>query len=207
MKPPSRHSKTPVPGQVRIIAGHLRGSKLPVLQAAGLRPSSDRVRETVFNWLQMQIPAARVLDAFAGSGALGIEACSRGAASVLMLEQSIELVRNLQAQIQRLKIQDSVQAISANAYLWLQQPRGERFDIVFLDPPFADDDWHSLCKHVDAVLSPSAWIYLESAQPRQPQTPAHWRLHREGRSKEVRYALYQRDTTATLAPAQHQGLA
>lgn len=187
-------------GSVRIIGGRLRGSKLPVLSAEGLRPSSDRSRETLFNWLQPVLAGAKVLDAFAGSGALGIEAASRGAASVLLLERSPPVLANLQAQVQRLGIAQTVSVQSADTLAWLRGSPEPIFDLVFLDPPFADGAWDALCQAVDAHLSPSAWVYLETPRSAVVVTPPHWRPHRETQTRDVRHALYRRDIAATLPP-------
>src|SRR5690606_15336453 len=125
------------PGRIRIIGGTLRGSRLDVPDRPGLRPTADRVRETLFNWLQPVLPGARCLDAFAGTGALGLEAASRGAASVLALERDPALATALRAAVQRLGA-TTVEVHAADALAWLARPPDRRFDIVFLDPPFAE---------------------------------------------------------------------
>jgi len=184
-------------GSVRIIGGRWRGSKLPVADLPGLRPSSDRVRETLFNWLQPTLSGARCLDLFAGSGALGLEAASRGAAHVLLVERERLLVTALRTSVARLEgAADKVEILEADALHWLSQPPSQTFDIVFLDPPFAARLWDSIVVSLPAWLAPEAWIYLESSIDAQPQVPADWTLHREGRTREVRYALYRSGAVA-----------
>jgi 16S rRNA (guanine966-N2)-methyltransferase len=178
------------PGFVRIIAGQLRGSKLSVPDRPGLRPSSDRVRETLFNWLQTVTPGARALDLFAGTGALGFEAASRGAARVLMVERDTGLVEALRGNAARLKA-SQVQVLASDALAWLRAPAGEQFDLVFLDPPFDATLWEPAAAALAPWLLPGAWIYLESPHKLVPAVPAGWRLHREARTREVRFALYQ----------------
>lgn len=178
------------PGSVRIIAGHLRGSKLAVADRPGLRPSSDRVRETLFNWLQATTPGARVLDLFAGTGALGFEAASRGAAGVLMVERDPALAEALRANAARLKVA-SARVEVADALAWLRRPPGEAFDLVFVDPPFDAGLWAEALERLGPWLAPGAWIYVESPANVTPDVPAGWRLHREGRTREVRFALFQ----------------
>jgi 16S rRNA (guanine966-N2)-methyltransferase len=184
-------------GSVRIIGGHWRGSKLPVADLPGLRPSADRVRETLFNWLQSRVPGANCLDLFAGSGALGLEAASRGAARVVLVEREHAQVATLRANVARLEgAPDKVEIIEADALDWLAQPPSRAFDLVFLDPPFAARLWDPILAALPGWLSPGAWIYLESPVAKPPAVPGGWVLHREGCTREVRYALY-RSGTAT----------
>ena len=125
-------------GEVRIIGGQWKRSKLPVPDAPGLRPTSDRIRETLFNWLGQTLTGWRVLDAFAGSGALGFEAASREAAEVVLVERDARLVAGLRASVQRLKA-TTLTVHAADALVWMKAaPRGA-FDLVMLDPPFAAD--------------------------------------------------------------------
>lgn len=184
------------PGEVRIIAGRLRGSKLPVADRPGLRPTSDRVRETLFNWLQPVLPGARVLDLFAGTGALGFEAASRGAADVLLVERDPVLADNLRAQAARLRA-ESVRVRQADALTWLREPIDQRFDVVFLDPPFDAGLWEPAAALLTPRLAPSAWIYVEGPAGRSPTLPADWMPHRHGATRDVHYGLY-RTSAATL---------
>ena len=182
------------PGQVRIIAGTLRGSKLPVADRPGLRPTSDRIRETVFNWLQDHIAGKRVLDLFAGTGALGFEAASRGAAEVLLLERDPQLAAGLRATAERLKTA-AVRVECADALAWLAQPPQPRFDLVFVDPPFTADLWTATAEALRPWLAEDAWIYLESSHAAAMALPPEWQPWREGRTREVRYALYRERST------------
>jgi len=130
-------------GRVRIIGGEWRGRLLPVLDQPGLRPSGDRTRETLFNWLQAYLPGSRCLDLFAGSGALGLEAASRGAARVTLVEQSQRVAQCLRDNIRSLQAETVVEVVCADALAWLRQAAAQkdpdRWDLVFLDPPWDSD--------------------------------------------------------------------
>jgi 16S rRNA (guanine966-N2)-methyltransferase len=189
-------------GQVRIIGGKWRNTKLPVALAPGLRPSSDRVRETLFNWLGPRLGGARVLDLFAGSGALGLEAVSRGAAHATLVERDLALCRHLRDSVARLSAQAQVQVVQAEALQWLRQPPTVPADIAFVDPPFADGLWDPVIAALPAHLAADGWLYVESPADLTLRIPAGWLLHREGGTREVRFALYRR-ATATLSPDQH----
>jgi len=185
----------PAAGQVRIIGGHWRNTRLPVVAAAGLRPTSDRVRETLFNWLLPVLPGACVLDAFAGTGALGLEAVSRGAASALLVERDRALSEGLREVVSRLGATDRVQVVQADVLTWLGTQPGAGFDIAFVDPPFADGVWERALPAIDRVLSPHAWLYVESPVDRGVALPG-WHVHREGATRDVRYALWRRSPGA-----------
>jgi 16S rRNA (guanine966-N2)-methyltransferase len=189
-------------GQVRIIGGKWRNTKLPVPLSPGLRPSSDRVRETLFNWLMPRLGGARVLDLFAGSGALGLEAVSRGAAQATLVERDAALSRQLRESVAKLGAQEQIAVVQADALQWLRQPAGALADIVFIDPPFADGLWEAVIAGLPSHLAGDAWLYVESPADQAPKMPAPWLLHREGGTREVRFALYRR-ATATLSPDQH----
>lgn len=178
-------------GRIRIIAGALRGSRIDVADRPGLRPTSDRIRETLFNWLAPAIEGAGVLDLFAGTGALGIEALSRGAASVDFVEADRDTAAHLRATLQRLKQPDSVHVATAERFL--QTTRGP-YALVFLDPPFASAAWTSIAQVLESggFLRASALIYVESPRASVPELPAHWALHRELLAGDVRAALYRR---------------
>jgi len=186
------------PGHVRIIGGHLRGSKLPVPDLPGLRPTADRVRETLFNWLQGELAGARVLDLFAGTGALGFEAASRGAAEVVLLERDARLAQGLRDTAARLGVA-TVRVEAADALAWLDRPPTTAFDVAFLDPPFAAGLWEACARGLDPWLAGAAWIYLEAPASAHPPVPASWREHRRGATREVAYALYRREVAGTLA--------
>ncbi|HET8818282.1 MAG TPA: 16S rRNA (guanine(966)-N(2))-methyltransferase RsmD [Xanthomonadaceae bacterium] len=193
--PPGKASATGT-GQVRIIGGQWRGTKLPVVDVPGLRPSSDRVRETVFNWLQPVLPGARVLDLFAGSGAFGLEAVSRGAREAHLVERDARAHQCLQASVERLQARHAVHLHRADAIAWLRAPLHGRFDVVFMDPPFAAGLWDDALALLPPWLAGDAWLYLESPSKDPPTAgpvpgPPGWTLHREGRTREVRYALFR----------------
>ncbi|MBF6057586.1 16S rRNA (guanine(966)-N(2))-methyltransferase RsmD [Thiomicrorhabdus heinhorstiae] len=179
-------------GEVRIIGGDWGGRKLPVLQAEGLRPTSDRVRETLFNWLQFEVPGARCLDLFAGSGALGFEALSRGAKSCCFLELSAENTRQLQANRQSLQA-DQAEIHQTDSVQWIQQQSSQAFDIVFIDPPFhkglLEPVWQGLLQN--GWLAEEAWIYLEQENGLDwPEIPESCSLYREKKTSQVKYALF-----------------
>ncbi len=181
-------------GSVRIVAGRWRGSKLPVADIAGLRPTADRVRETLFNWLQPHLAGARCLDLFAGSGALGFEAASRGASEVVLIEREPRLVALLRESAARLEA-DNLHIEQADALQWLARAPARAFDVVFVDPPFAQALWAQAARALAPWLSPAAFVYVERGRDSGFEPPADWRLHREAQTREVRYALYRRDAT------------
>jgi 16S rRNA (guanine966-N2)-methyltransferase len=178
-------------GKLRIIGGSLRGSRLDVPLAPGLRPTPDRVRETLFNWLAPVITGARCLDLFAGTGALGIEALSRGAGTVDFVESDVKLADLLRANLLRLKQTAQIQRTDAGRFI---ATPGERYDIVFLDPPFSADMWSIMARALEQHerFSASAWLYVESPATLVPELPPSFELHRESRAGAVRYALYRR---------------
>lgn len=205
-----RKGASPTPGVVRIIGGRWRGSKLPVAGVAGLRPTSDRVRETLFNWLQPMLAGARVLDAFAGSGALGLEAASRGAAQVVLLENHPLLAASLREQVARLgrgDVATAVEVVSEDALRWLARPPSARFNLVFLDPPFAAELWAPTLAALDPWLAPAAWLYLESPRDNAPEPGRGWLAHRQGHTRDVRFALYRRDAATLHSVSAEQGSA
>ena len=183
--------RTETSGRVRIIGGTLRGSKLDVPDAPGLRPTPDRVRETLFNWLQPVLAGAHCLDLFAGTGALGIEALSRGAAAVDFVETDARLADLLRANLARLK--QVARVVRSDALRFLAETQA-RYDVAFLDPPFGADLWSTAAQALEAHdrLQANAWIYVESPSGEPPRLPAQWALHRESRAGAVRYALYRR---------------
>lgn len=185
-------------GSVRIIGGRWRGTRLPVADSPGLRPSSDRVRETLFNWLQPALPGARVLDLFAGTGVLGLEAVSRGAASAQLVEAEPGLARALQDATARLGAGGEVSVHQGDALAWLCGKAGQGFDIAFVDPPFAAGLWEPVLAALPALLAADAWLYIESPAEHAPALSPEWALHRENRTRDVRYALYRRVTLAGI---------
>ncbi len=153
--------------QVRIIGGAWKRTPLPVLDALGLRPTPDRVRETVFNWINHQLPGdwdtATVLDLFAGSGALGFEAASRGAASVTMIDNHGPAVRQLEANRDKLKA-DNITVVRADALALARDmaARGQRFDVIFLDPPYQQDLLAKALPLCPALLKEGGVVYAEA---------------------------------------------
>lgn len=187
-------------GQVRIIGGRWRGTRLPVAAAPGLRPTPDRVRETLFNWLQPKLSGARVLDLFAGSGALGLESLSRGAREAWLVESDPRQCQSLRDTIERLHAQDEATVVRADAPTWLRAPIQGRFDIVFIDPPFAAGLWPDVLALLPQWLTADAWLYMESPAAQHVAPGADWLPHRQGGTRETRHALYRRKPvpTATL---------
>jgi 16S rRNA (guanine966-N2)-methyltransferase len=175
--------------QVRIIGGEHRGRKLPFADLPGLRPTGDRIRETLFNWLQPWITGARCLDLFAGSGSLGIEAASRGAGQVVMLDTAAPVVRQLEVNCNQLNLKQ-VSIIRADALQWLELPPST-FDVVFLDPPFSADLLGPLCHKLNqGWLADNARIYMEDEASRAlPVLPEGWQLLKDKRAGQVRFGL------------------
>jgi 16S rRNA (guanine966-N2)-methyltransferase len=178
---------------VRIIAGRWRGRRVHFASLPGLRPSPDRVRETLFNWLRADLPGARCLDLFAGSGVLGLEALSRGAARAVFVDAAPEVTWQLTATLAELGATAS-EVVRADAFSYLRRTP-EPFDLVFLDPPF-DRDWlPDLCTLLEqrGWLAPRANVYLEcAARAVPPSLPAGWQIWRQGRAGEVGYYLVRR---------------
>lgn len=182
---------------MRIIGGAWRGRLIDFPDAPELRPTPDRVRETLFNWLQALVPGARCLDLYAGSGALGFEAASRGAAQVVMVDADAKVCAELRRQAERLGA-TQVQVVHATAEAFLRGAPAP-FDLVFLDPPFhrglLAPALAQLLQH--ALLKPGARLYLEAeAELGEPPLPAGWRLLRSKRAGEVGYHLAAPDQEA-----------
>ncbi len=176
--------------QLRIIGGCWRGRRLSFPPVSGLRPTPDRVRETLFNWLAPVIAGARCLDLFAGSGALGIEALSRGATEVIFVERHPVIAQGLRKNLNRLEA-DIAQVVQADVLRWLQGQE-QPADIVFLDPPFAADLLTPVCNALDEKgwLRPSARLYLESEQNLSTLAlPQAWEVLREKTAGRVSYRL------------------
>ena len=171
--------------QVRIIAGKWRSRILRFPDSASIRPTPDRVRETLFNWLGQRLDGLACLDLFAGSGALGFEAASRGAARVVMVEASREIARGLAANAQGLDAAE-VEIVAGDALGYLRRST-ESFDVAFVDPPYASDLAARALEALPPRLNRDARVYVESAEPLKPPPP--WRVVREDRAGAVRYAL------------------
>ena len=179
-------------GEVRIIGGDWRGRKLPVLMQEGLRPTSDRVRETLFNWLQFEVATARCLDLFSGSGALGLEALSRGAKSCWFAELAPKVAVQLEQNLRTLDALERAQVYQGDTLKWLAQPAAEPFEIVFIDPPFHQGLVQPV---IDALfaqgwINQNSWLYIEQEKSLEsPQLPEGWQWHREKTTSQVRYGL------------------
>lgn len=179
---------------LRVIGGQWRSRRLEFPDLPGLRPTPDRVRETLFNWLAPVLPGAYCLDLFAGSGALGIEALSRGAAEVVFVERHALAVRTLRDNLEQLHAQNA-RIDQAEALTWLRSP-GTPFDIVLLDPPFGEGLLEPTCTRLEqgGWLAATAWIYLEAeADQPPPSLPPHWSFHREKVAGVVAYRLARRN--------------
>ncbi|MCX8649051.1 16S rRNA (guanine(966)-N(2))-methyltransferase RsmD [Gilliamella sp. B2776] len=183
-------------GSIRIIGGKWRGRKLSVLDKQGLRPTTDRVKETLYNWLMPVIYDSDCLDCFSGSGSLGFEAASRGAKNVILLEKDKQVAQLLKKNKQLIAC-DAIDIYHTNTLTWLDQPAKKQFDIVFIDPPFyqslvaqtiiqlEDHDW----------LKSSAYIYIETEKDLELMSniPTSWQLHREKIVGQVRSYLFIRE--------------
>lgn len=183
---------TTPPGQVRIIGGSLRGSRLAVPVIPGLRPTPQRLRQTLFDWLAPVIVGANVLDTFAGSGALGIEALSRGARAATFIEHDGAQARAIGVDLARLH-QANASVRRADALRILAEPATGNFDIAFLDPPFDAGIWSQAAALLDAGgwLAPQAWVYAEAGKDDAWEVPGRWLLHRQREAGAVRGTLYR----------------
>lgn len=195
MKAPAKPSTGKNPNQLRIIGGLWRGRKLRFPDVEGLRPTGDRIRETLFNWLAPELPRARCLDLFAGSGALGLEALSRGARVSWMLERDARAASCLRENLQLLAADGGV-VQHMDSLTCLRQGNVEQpFEVVFIDPPFDLDLWQASINALEAGnwLADSASIYIESSLEASYQPPINWALHRDKRAGRVNYRLYYRE--------------
>ena len=172
---------------MRIVGGEWRGRRIDVPAAAGVRPTPDRVRETLFNWLGQRLDGAACLDLFAGSGALGFEAASRGAARVVMVEANRGVAAALRSSREALGAA-AVEIVAGDGFAFLAQ-RGERFDVVFLDPPFRQNALPALLAALAPRLQRGARVYLEGARPAVAVAP--WRELKRARAGQVSYQLLQ----------------
>ena len=188
-----RRSPASLPNEVRIVGGAWKRSKLRVLDRPGLRPTPDRVRETLFNWLGQDLTGWRCLDAYAGSGALGFEAASRGAAEVLLLERDRALVQALDEARERLKA-SALRVEAADALSWLPRCAPGRFELVLLDPPFDAGLAEKSLAAAAPLLVPGGFVYLEAGAFTPDEAFAALGLapHRAGRAGAVRFQLARR---------------
>ena len=174
-------------GQIRIIAGAYRGRRIRVASRPGLRPTPDRVRETLFNWLGQSLDDTSCLDLFAGSGALGFEAASRGAVRVVMVEADRAVFSALQTTRETIRAH-AVELVLGDALDYLQSTR-ERFDVVFLDPPFRQNALPAVLERLEPRLADGARVYLEA--PAACTLGGRWRELKSARAGQVSYQLFQ----------------
>ncbi|WP_454762740.1 16S rRNA (guanine(966)-N(2))-methyltransferase RsmD [Cupriavidus campinensis] len=194
---PRGRSASPVPrrapAQVRIIGGRWKRSLLPVLEAEGLRPTPDRVRETLFNWLGQDMSGLACLDLFAGSGALGFEAASRGAAAVTLVEANPRVARQLRDNQYRFDAAQ-VRVIQGDAFAVAAQMPAASFDVIFLDPPFVEDWLGPALEHAARLSRPGGAVYVETDRaligPDAP-VPASLEIVRQARAGAVHFHLLQ----------------
>ena len=184
MTPPPRGRN-----EVRLIGGQWKRSKLPVADAPGLRPTPDRVRETLFNWLGHDLSGWRCLDAFAGSGALGFEAASRGADQVVLLERDRRLALSLIDSKQRLKA-EQLRIETTDALTWMARCPPDSFELVFIDPPFDAPLVEPALRLAQRLVVPQGFVYVEAGQA--IAVPPGMTLHRQGRAGAVHFQLLQR---------------
>jgi 16S rRNA (guanine966-N2)-methyltransferase len=177
-----------VPGRVRIIGGAHRGRVIRFPAADGLRPTPDRVRETLFNWLGRDLDGRRCLDLYAGSGALTLEAASRGAALAVAIERNRALADAIRAAAEAIGA-PAVEVHAADARAWLAR-ESRTFDVIFLDPPFAEDPWPWLLPACEARLAANGLVYAEAARAIAPAGLSTWRHDRAGH---VHYHLFRRE--------------
>jgi len=184
-------NKSPAKGSIRIISGKHRGRKLPVLMAEGLRPTTDRVKETVFNWLMPYMQESTCLDCFAGSGGLGFEAFSRGAKSVKLIELNKAAAQQLEQNKNLLKANEiTIEHTNTLTYL---EKCSQKFSIVFIDPPFRKGLIEETVKLLNNdILEPDALIYIEmESEEAIAAMPNNWLLLKEKKAGQVAYRLYQ----------------
>lgn len=183
-------------GSIRIIGGKYKGRKLPVLSQDGLRPTTDRVKETLFNWLMPVIQDATCLDCFSGSGSLAFEALSRGAKCVVMLEKNKQTAAQLKKNSLLLK-SDNLAIHTTDSLNYLNQSALQQFDIVFIDPPFHQGLASKTISYLETYnwLQNDAYIYVETEinYPLIAHIPTNWQLHREKKMGQVHSYLFKRE--------------
>lgn len=193
-RPPKKAAAAPGTHKLRIIGGRWRSRTLVFPAVEGLRPTGDRIRETLFNWLMPELPGCRCLDLFAGSGILGFEALSRGATQCTLVELNPAALRQLEASAQQLGASDA-HIIAGSALDFLRREPPGVFDLVFLDPPFAANLWLSVMELLErGWLRSGALVYVET--PRETALPlgSAWQLHRQKQAGQVCYSLYRFET-------------
>ena len=179
--------------QIRIIGGEWKRRQLPFSSQDGLRPTPDRVRETLFNWLMWDIQNANILDVCAGSGALSFEALSRGAASVVMIEPNITQAKILKDNLELLKVTNQRAKLKVNTAQQILPTLQSKFDLVFLDPPYSLDLWEKLALDIDPLLDQNALIYIEADRHLNLlNLPSSWSLIKETKAGTVRAGLFKK---------------
>ncbi|EGT3627524.1 16S rRNA (guanine(966)-N(2))-methyltransferase RsmD [Morganella morganii] len=204
-KSPTAKNK-PGSGQVRIIAGQWRSRRLPIQDLEGLRPTTDRVRETLFNWLANDLVNARVLDCFGGSGALALEALSRYASFAKIIELQRGAAMQLKENLQTLKC-DKAEVLNADTLVVLQRGCEQGFDVVFIDPPFRKGLAEKTIQLLDtqAWLNDGALIYVEiESELTQLAIPSSWHALKEKNAGQVSYRLYQYHADNTAEPIEDE---
>ena len=199
IKPVATPPRAPVklhhaPQQVRIIGGLWKRTPLPVTAIDGLRPTPDRVRETLFNWLGQELDGLRCLDLFAGTGALGFEAASRGAARVVLVERHPRAVKQLRAIKDKLEA-SAIEIAEADAIRFAANLAPGSFDVVFLDPPFDSTLFGDALKLAFPLVAPGGVLYAETSTPIEAagELPTGWSVDRQGRAGLVHYHLLRRE--------------
>ncbi|EGG98130.1 Methyltransferase [gamma proteobacterium IMCC2047] len=189
----ARHKKTnsSQSNTLRIIGGKWRGRKVSFPDSQGLRPTSDRVRETLFNWLAPVIHEARCLDLFSGSGALSLEALSRGAGHATLIDASAKVSEQLRSNLKLLAC-DNATVLTTNASNWLSNAQNEQpYDLIFLDPPFNQQLVAPSCQLLEdkGIVEEGSYIYIETEASLKLEIPSSWHIHREKKAGQVAYYL------------------
>lgn len=189
-----RHSSAPARpiGEVRIIGGSLKRSKLPVPDRPGLRPTPDRVRETLFNWLGSDIEGIRALDLCAGTGVLGLEALSRGAAFVHFNEADATLAGQIEAALERFHMSPRATVTRSRAERMLASTPADRFELVFVDPPYQAGLWPEILRLLPNWLTANARIYLEHPSDQPIVIDDQWLVIKQSRAGRISYLLLER---------------
>lgn len=193
-KPANRAAKTnhtKGKSKLRIIGGEWRSRQLPILDIEGLRPTTDRVRETVFNWLNYDIPGATCLDLFCGSGALGLESLSRGAKSCTFVELHRGVAKQVEQNLSTLNANNG-HVVNSDAVVFLQTSPKD-FDVIFLDPPFRKDLLEKVIPLIsNGWIKPNGYIYIERESEKELSClPNHWQLEKEQRAGQLTYSLFR----------------
>ena len=190
---PSRSRQHPDrQNSLRIIGGQWRGRRLQFPDVPGLRPTPDRVRETLFNWLAPSIYGARCLDLFSGSGALGLEALSRHASKVTFVDQSRTATQAIQQHLTLLKTAtDQAEVVNTDCRHWLSTSPGQTYDIVFLDPPFRQQLADPICALLASCLAAGSLVYMETEAELAFSPPEHWQQCKQKIAGQVAYSLYE----------------